>query len=207
MTKLTPTLTQNGLLAVLLQRQRHKVIQLAQRRAHREQVHAAFWGTLTWPFRVIAARGRVDDSAESWWDPSRATLKSFTKTNCHVSPNPQLQRAPATLDPGCNPSTPSVLLHSCQASDNHHCSAGFPLRPVVRRFNDVSYATETMPFAINRRHALGKGEVNTGTSRGNRSCAQWAPAIISFMICRPLACNGPLPVPGRNHMPLSLSRQ
>jgi hypothetical protein len=33
--KLTPTLTQSGLLAVLLQRQRYKVIQLAQRRARR----------------------------------------------------------------------------------------------------------------------------------------------------------------------------
>jgi hypothetical protein len=37
--------------------------------------------------------------------------------------------------------------------------------------------------------------------------SQRAPAIISFMIFRPLACNGPMPLPGRNHMPLSLSRQ
>jgi hypothetical protein len=35
MRELIPTLTQSGLLAVLLQRQRYKVIQLARRRAHR----------------------------------------------------------------------------------------------------------------------------------------------------------------------------
>ena len=37
------TLTQNGLLAVLLQRQRRKVIESAQRRTRREQVRAVFW--------------------------------------------------------------------------------------------------------------------------------------------------------------------
>ena len=41
----------------------------------------------------------------------------------------------------------------------------------------------------------------------SHSCAQWAPAIISFMIWRPVACSGPMPLPGRNHMPLSWSRQ
>ncbi len=29
-------------------------------------------------------------------EPSNAALKSFTKANCHVSPNPHLRRAPAT---------------------------------------------------------------------------------------------------------------
>jgi hypothetical protein len=43
MTKSNLTLTQSGLLAVLLQRQRHKVIELAQRRLHRRQVRAPFW--------------------------------------------------------------------------------------------------------------------------------------------------------------------
>ena len=47
MTKSNLTLTQSGLLAVLLQRQRHKVIQLAQRRAHGRQVRAPFWSSLT----------------------------------------------------------------------------------------------------------------------------------------------------------------
>jgi len=64
MTKLTPTLTQSGLLAVLLQRQRYKVILLAWRRAHRKQMRAAFWSTLTWPYRALTVPALVDDSAE-----------------------------------------------------------------------------------------------------------------------------------------------
>ena len=55
MRKLTPTLTQSGLLAVLLQRQRYKVIQLASRRAERKHMCAALWSTLTWPWRVLMA--------------------------------------------------------------------------------------------------------------------------------------------------------
>src|SRR5438045_7509190 len=55
MRKLTPTLTQSGLLAVLLQRQRYKVIQLASRRAERKHMCAALWSTLTWPWRVLTA--------------------------------------------------------------------------------------------------------------------------------------------------------
>jgi hypothetical protein len=38
----TATLTQSGLLAVLLQRQRRKVIELARRRTRRDQVRAVF---------------------------------------------------------------------------------------------------------------------------------------------------------------------
>jgi hypothetical protein len=48
MTKSTLTLTQSGLLAVLLQRQRYKVIQLAWRRAQRKHARAVLWTTLTW---------------------------------------------------------------------------------------------------------------------------------------------------------------
>jgi hypothetical protein len=48
---MTQTLTQSGLLAVLLQRQREAVIQLAQRHAHRKHMRAAFWSTLSWPNR------------------------------------------------------------------------------------------------------------------------------------------------------------
>ena len=48
MTKSTPTLTQSGLLAVLLQRQRYRVFQLARRRAHRQQARAVFRSTLNW---------------------------------------------------------------------------------------------------------------------------------------------------------------
>jgi hypothetical protein len=46
--KSTPTLTQSGLLAVLLQRQRDKVIELAERRAHRSQSRSTFSSVLTW---------------------------------------------------------------------------------------------------------------------------------------------------------------
>ena len=42
------TLTQSGLLAVLLQRQRYKVIELARRRAQRQQARAVFRSTLNW---------------------------------------------------------------------------------------------------------------------------------------------------------------
>ena len=42
MTKSTPTLTQSGLLAVLLQRQRYRVFQLARRSAHRKRVQCRF---------------------------------------------------------------------------------------------------------------------------------------------------------------------
>jgi hypothetical protein len=55
MGKLTPTLTQSGLLAVLLQRQRYKIRQLAWRRAQRNQMRAALWSTFTWPWRALTA--------------------------------------------------------------------------------------------------------------------------------------------------------
>ena len=66
MTKSTPTLTltQSGLLAVLLQYQRYKVIQLARRRAHPKHMRAAFWSALSWPWRALSAPRLVDDSAE-----------------------------------------------------------------------------------------------------------------------------------------------
>jgi hypothetical protein len=55
MRKLTPTLTQSGLLAVLLQRQSYKISQLAWRRAQRKPMRAALWNTLTWPWRALTA--------------------------------------------------------------------------------------------------------------------------------------------------------
>jgi len=54
MRQLIPTLTQSGLLAVLLQRQRYKIRQLARRRAQRSQMRAALSSTLTWPWRALA---------------------------------------------------------------------------------------------------------------------------------------------------------
>src|SRR6266566_3601963 len=64
MPNLTPTLTQSRLLAVLLQHRLREVIQLAGRRAHRKHMRAAFWSTLTWPFRALTAPRFVDDSAK-----------------------------------------------------------------------------------------------------------------------------------------------
>ena len=62
MTRSTPTLTltQSGLLAVLLQRQRYAVIQLARHHARRQHLGAAFWKNLTWPFRPLTAPTLVD---------------------------------------------------------------------------------------------------------------------------------------------------
>ncbi len=60
MTKSTPTLTQSGLLAVLLQRQRYKVIQLAWRRAERKHARVAIWNILTSPWRALMAPTLVD---------------------------------------------------------------------------------------------------------------------------------------------------
>jgi hypothetical protein len=62
MTKSNPTLTQSGLLAVLLQRQRYKVIQLTRRRARRKQMRAAFWNALNWPLRALTTPTAVNDS-------------------------------------------------------------------------------------------------------------------------------------------------
>jgi hypothetical protein len=52
----TPTLTQSGLLAVLLERQRYKAIQLAWRRARRERIRAVFWRTAAQLLRSRALR-------------------------------------------------------------------------------------------------------------------------------------------------------
>jgi len=63
MRKLTLTLTQSGLLAVLLQRQQYKVTELAWRRTRRKHMRAALWNTLTWPYRALTASTLIRDSA------------------------------------------------------------------------------------------------------------------------------------------------
>ena len=55
---------QSGLLAVLLQRQRYKVIESARRSARREKMRAAFWRTLARLFHARSVRTLTDDSAE-----------------------------------------------------------------------------------------------------------------------------------------------
>jgi hypothetical protein len=61
MSKSTPTLTQSGLLAVLLQRQRY-VSYLARRQADRKHQHNAVWSGLTRAWRAFRAPKLLDDS-------------------------------------------------------------------------------------------------------------------------------------------------
>jgi hypothetical protein len=49
MTKMTPTLSQSGLLAVLLERQHYKAVQLARRRARFRQMRTAFLSAFSRP--------------------------------------------------------------------------------------------------------------------------------------------------------------
>ena len=49
MPRSTATITQSGLLAALLRRQRHKALELGQCLAHSEQLSSAFSTTLPWP--------------------------------------------------------------------------------------------------------------------------------------------------------------
>jgi hypothetical protein len=61
MSKSTPTLTQSGLLAVLLQRQRY-VSHLARCRAHRKHLHTTVWSGLTSAWQAFRAPKLLDDS-------------------------------------------------------------------------------------------------------------------------------------------------
>jgi hypothetical protein len=69
--KSTPTLTQSGLRAVLLQRQRDKVIELAEHRAHRSQMRSAFPMALTW----LSARIRRAIAGRPFYRGVGATLQ------------------------------------------------------------------------------------------------------------------------------------
>ena len=59
----TLTLTQGGLLALLLDRQRYKGFKLAQRRAHREKMRAAFGRILAVLVHAVPGRRLASDSA------------------------------------------------------------------------------------------------------------------------------------------------
>ena len=78
MTPSNQTLTQSGLLALLLQRQRRKVIELARRRAHCAQMRMAFGN---YPRLAFGARSqhhrRSTVSPRLWRKRSAAYLKSF----------------------------------------------------------------------------------------------------------------------------------
>ena len=96
MTKSNLTLTQSGLLAVLLQRQRHKKSSWPSVAQTGSRCGLAF-GVVS---LGVGAHSRHDRSStippSPLLEPFRAILEPFTKANCHVLPNPYLQRAPAT---------------------------------------------------------------------------------------------------------------
>jgi hypothetical protein len=52
----TLTLTQSGLLGILLQYQRRKAMEMARRRAHREQLRSTFSSNLTWLWHALTVR-------------------------------------------------------------------------------------------------------------------------------------------------------
>ena len=60
----TLTLTQSGLLAVLLERQRYAAIQAARRRAQPAYMGAALLNTLTRPLHALKPRPLVHDSVK-----------------------------------------------------------------------------------------------------------------------------------------------
>ena len=74
MTKSNLTLTQSGLLAVLLQRQHYKIIRVGPASRTTEAGASSFLDTLTRRWRVLTARTLVDDSAK----PSVGTVPRHT---------------------------------------------------------------------------------------------------------------------------------
>ncbi len=90
MTKSTQTLTQSGLLAVLLQRQRYRVFQLARRNARRKRVHAAFWNTLARGRRALTVRKPVNVPAPhlNLHQANFVRTAAALPPDSYVSPNP-----------------------------------------------------------------------------------------------------------------------
>src|SRR5256885_12935074 len=64
MTESTPTLTQSGLLGLMLEHHHWKAYQAAHRRAYLKRLGAAFRRNLTWASRTRTAPIPVPDSAE-----------------------------------------------------------------------------------------------------------------------------------------------
>ena len=74
MTKSTLTLTESGLLAVLLEHQRREVRRRARRRAQRDHLRSTFCNALSEPFRSLAVRILTGDLAK----PSEPSLPHHT---------------------------------------------------------------------------------------------------------------------------------
>ena len=70
----TLTLTQSGLLAVLLEHQRYKAVQLAPHGARREKMRVAFWRTLALLLHSRRARTLASEHAK----PLIGTVPSHT---------------------------------------------------------------------------------------------------------------------------------
>ena len=69
MTKSTLTLTESGLLAILLEHQRSEVRRRARRRAEREHRRVVIENAFPRPFRALAVRMLIGDSAKPF-EPS-----------------------------------------------------------------------------------------------------------------------------------------
>ena len=96
MRKSTPTLTQSGLLAVLLQRQHYKISQLAWRQAQRKHMRAALWSTLTWPWRALTAPVSVRHSRRVLrWIPPAPILNLLPRPIAMSHPIPHVPQTPA----------------------------------------------------------------------------------------------------------------
>jgi hypothetical protein len=65
-----PTVTQNRLLAALLERQRWRAIQSAWRHARIEKMRMDFWSTVTWLLHPRGARTLGGDSANPFRQPA-----------------------------------------------------------------------------------------------------------------------------------------
>jgi hypothetical protein len=124
MTTSTPTLTQSGLLAVLLQRQRRKVIQLARRRAR-------------------TAPTLVHDSAEPVVRTvPRGTLESFTKPIAMSHPIHTYTELQQQIHDDLRIQHPEwvKLNGECPTCDSYEARLGELLDTFTRRGSDKSIA-------------------------------------------------------------------
>jgi len=86
LSKPTPILTQSGLLAVLLQRQHDKTIELAKRRANRGQKRSAFSSALTW----LLARARMANSGRPFRRRFHNPLAKFPQIRTYAELRQQI---------------------------------------------------------------------------------------------------------------------
>jgi len=88
LSKSTATLTQSGLLAVLLQRRRDKAIKLAERRVHRRQRRSALSNALTW----LLAHARSANSGRSFRRVFRKPGTVFQRLHTYADLRQQIHK-------------------------------------------------------------------------------------------------------------------